>query len=119
MYVFVIEGAEIHKHPIEPEDMLHDLQGFVHGYIEVVHPVNLREPYLMVVNECGLIDAMPINYMPINYIASLLYGSRQHAQIICGPAVICKEVWTEDGPDLGPLEESDLVSVLQQIYDVL
>lgn len=114
MYVFVIEGSEIYKYPIEPEDMLHDLQGYVHGHIEVVHPVNLREPYLMVVNDCGLIDGMPSNYL-----ASLLYGSRQHAQIICGPAVICKEVWTEDGPDLGPLEESDLVSVLQQIYDVL
>ena len=114
MYVFTVEGMQIHKQPIKPEDMLHDLQGYVHGHIEVVYPVNLRYPYLMVVNDSGLIDGMPSNY-----IASLLYGSRQHAQIICGPAVICKEVWTEDGPDLGPLDESDFLSVLEQIYDVL
>lgn len=114
MYGLVVDGAAIHKRPLDSKRMLRDLQSYVNGCIEVVHPVGLRYPFLMVVNDCGRLESMPTNF-----IASLLYGVQYHGETICGPAVICKEVITEDGPDLAPLEDSDFCNVLHQIRAAL
>lgn len=114
MYGILVDGAAIHKRPIDSTRMLRDLQSYVKGHIEVVRPAGLRYPFLMVVNDCGRLESMPSNF-----IASLLYGVQHHEETICGPAVICKEVMTEDGPDLAPLEDSDFCNVLQQISAVL
>lgn len=114
MYGLLIEGAAIHIRPIDSNRLLRDLQSYVKGCIEVVRPVGLRYPFLMVVNDCGRLEAMPENM-----IASLLFDTHYPGETICGPAVICKEVITEDGPELAPLEDNDFGNVMQQIYDVL
>lgn len=56
----------------------------------------------MLVNDEGLLRGMTMNPT-----ASALYG-----ELIVGPAVIMKEVMTEDGPDVGGLDLSDIYDLL-------
>ena len=86
----------------DAENMLHDLQDAVDGFIEIVRPFGYNSGHLvMVVNDEGLIRGMAGN--PIG---SLLYGDT-----IAGPIVIMKEGIRDDEPDLIGLtkEEADFV----------
>lgn len=71
----------------------------VGGYIEIVRPKHLPRPYVMIVNEEGLLLRLPWNMA-----GSLLYGEG-----IAGNIVIMREGFTEDGePDILGLEEDDI-----------
>lgn len=60
---------------------LEELHKAVGGYIEVVR---IGTPYtLMIVNEEGLIHELPLNPL-----ASSLYGAERHGQVIVGPAIL-------------------------------
>ena len=61
---------------------LEELQGYVGGYIEIVQLHKENTGNIMVVNEEG-----KINNLPINHIASVLYGLRD---TIVGDVVVCK-----------------------------
>lgn len=104
------DGVQI-LHDVDDEDLLRVLQQTVDGFIEIVYPQGLSKPYLMVVNEEGLLRGMDLN--PI---ASALYGIWDHGFPIVGPAVICKQILTADGPDIGPLEEADIPRVMDIIW---
>ena len=86
---------------------LHDLQNAVNGYIEIVYAVGLPRGYVMVVNEEGLLrDLEP------NLLASLLYGVKEHGQIIVGNALILRDIVTQEGDrDLGGLSEDDIRNI--------
>ena len=75
----------------------------VGGGIEHVRPRLLPEPYCMVVNDEGLLIGLPQN--PIG---SALYGTASHGVPIVGNVVILKDGFTEDGPDIIGLDETDL-----------
>lgn len=66
--------------------------------VEIVRPVGLPSPFLMVVDEEGLLmrDPKP------NFMASVLYG-----KMIVGSAVILKEVFTSEGADLAFLDKQE------------
>ena len=70
----------------------------VEGFFEIVRLHHLMPDRVMVVNDCGA-----INDMPLNSIASVIAG-----QWIYGPAVILREGMTEDGPDLMSLTDDDI-----------
>ena len=111
--ILLYEGRDGHQvqHVGEDRDLLRYLQQSVHGHIEVVYPDYLHKPYLMVVNEEGLL----LN-MDINPAACWLYGSQDHAQPIVGPAVICKQVWDDDGPDIGLLSKEDVAEAMKDVW---
>lgn len=67
----------------------------VNGYIEVVHPRGLENPFCFICNEEGLLLDLPLNA-----IGSLWYGTLQHGQPIAGNIVVMKEGITEEGPDI-------------------
>ncbi len=75
----------------------------VGGYIEIVHPIGLAEPLVMIVNEEGLILELPMNT-----IGSLLYGTHIHGAPIVGNLVIMKTGWTDDGPDIVGLDDQEV-----------
>lgn len=76
----------------------------VGGYFEVVHPVRLKRPYCMVVNEEGMILGLPINSF-----GSFLYGADYHGNVILGDIVLLKEGINSDGePDILGLNEQDI-----------
>lgn len=90
----------------------------VGGYIETVHPCMLTSPYLMIVNEEGLLKDLPLNES-----GSTLYGTGIHGQPIVGNIVIMKEGPNEDGEwDIIGLDDYEVETIratMQQIVDKL
>ena len=80
------------------------------GYIETVRPVGLAEPYIMIVNEEGLIHKLPENPL-----GCLLYGTHIHGQPIVGDIVIMKIGWKHESRDIVGLD----VLEAQQLYKTL
>lgn len=80
----------------------------VGGYIEVVHPLGLSSPFLMIVNEEG-----QLKDLPLNIVASYLYG-----QSIVGSAIIMKEGIVHGEPDVVGLSNAN-VSYMQRILRLL
>lgn len=74
------------------------------GWIEVVHPKGLPDPFCMVVNEEGLLQNLPWNLF-----GSFLYGTIYHGNPIVGDIVLLKEGYTDAGErDLIGLDEEDI-----------
>ena len=72
--------------------------------IDIVNPYALKdyEPLkdlCLVVDDEGLLKEEP----KVNPIASLLYGVDKHGQGIFGDALVCKNIYTEDGIETGSL----------------
>lgn len=56
------------------------------GLIEVVHPARLKPPFVMLVNETGIMQDLDLNT-----VGSWLYGTDQHGAPIVGNILIMKE----------------------------
>lgn len=56
------------------------------GLVEVVHPIRLKRPYDMLVNESGLLQDLDLNT-----VGSFLYGTDTHDAPIGGNVLIMKE----------------------------
>lgn len=67
----------------------------VDGWIEVVHPMGLEDPFCFICNEEGL-----LRDLPLNAIGSFWYGTLQHGCPIVGNIVVMKEGFAEEGPDI-------------------
>lgn len=86
----------------------------VGGWIEIVHPVRLKRPYCMVVNEEGVL----LN-LPMNVIGSFLYGSYNHGNPILGDIVLLKDGISDDGyRDLSGLTEQDIKYLCDMVSTV-
>lgn len=81
------------------EPLYQSLNAAVGGCFEHVHPAGLKPPYLMVVNESGVLDGLPKNE-----IGCYLYQTRIHGYPIAGDIVIMQEGIVEGG-------EHDLISL--------
>lgn len=85
----------------------------VDGWIEIVRPGGLKSPYVMVVNEEGLIKDLPINIA-----GSILYGTPAHGSPIVGNIVIMKEGWTDEGKDLLGLSDEEVVTLTNELVSL-
>ena len=90
------DGADqIKTIQIDPEEkMLHFLRKNIGcDIVEVVRARMLKKPYIMIVDEEGLMKLDT----KVNALASVLYGALEHGNPIVGNAVILREEVTEDG----------------------
>lgn len=85
----------------------------VGGYIEVVHPRRLNDPYCMVVNEEGLLIGLPLNAY-----GSYLYCSEQHGSPIVGNVVILKEGFVEGERDFVGLTDAEIQAIADNIIKI-
>lgn len=93
---------------------LHESVGaVVSGWIELVNPRGLCQPYCMIVNEEGLIAQLDFNT-----VGSFLYQTYIHGSPILGNIVIMKHGFTEDGPDIVGLDDEDLSYLTQYIRKI-
>ncbi len=74
----------------------------VGGFIEIVNPIGLKQPFVMIVNEDGLRLELELNA-----VGSVLYGTLAHGHPIVGDIVIMKRGYTEEGPDIVGLEDQE------------
>jgi len=74
------------------------------GYMEIVHPRGLKAPFIMIVDEEGLLKELPIN--PVG---CALYETHKHGQPIVGKIVIAKiEELPDEDLDIAGLTDDDL-----------
>ena len=113
MYVISVKAIDEMSVVEIGDDSLHKLQKMVGGFIEIVRPRYLREPYVMIVNEEGLLQGLPVNNT-----GSLLYGAianypeKPHKVPIVGDIVIMKEGFDDEGePDILGMEEWEAKSL--------
>lgn len=78
----------------------------VGGYIEIVRPRGLERPMVMIVNEEG-----KLNDLPINILGSSLYGTAQHGEPIVGDIVIMQEGFVNG--------EWDVIGFPDEVIEVL
>lgn len=86
----------------------------VGGCIEIVHPMGLADPLVMVVNEEGLIQELPMNML-----GSLLYGTHMHGSPIAGNIVVMKTGWTCEGPDIVSLSDQECSQLMESFAGFL
>lgn len=78
----------------------------VDGWIEVVHPRGLEDPFCFICNEEGLLKGLPLN--PIGCV---WYRTFEHGHPIVGNIVVMKEGITEEGPDIVGLMPDEIVQI--------
>lgn len=71
--------------------------------IQIVHPMGLESPRVVICDEEGLLKERPM----INFLASWLYETQTHGQPIVGDVLIMEEYDTADGGDLGGMSRED------------
>lgn len=96
------------------EPLYRSLGEVVGGHIEIVHPAGLPDPFVMVVNEEGLLHGLQINA-----IGCILYGTLEHGQPIVGNIVIMKEGFVDGEPYIVGLNDNDLVAVGMTLSDAV
>ena len=83
----------------------------VGGYIQIVVPRGLPDPFVMIVNEEGR-----LKNLPYNAVASGWYGTESHGQPIVGTVVVMKQVLNaEEEPDLAGLTEREIADVKERV----
>jgi len=85
--LFKPDGSQCEVEPKNGTDFkLEELQEFVGGYIEIVHPQDRRRQRgrILVVNEEGKLLGLPVNAR-----ASEIYSAP--FDVIMGPALLCKD----------------------------
>ena len=108
MIAIYIKATDEISYAIIGEDTLHGMQQLVGGHIEIVRPINLPRPYVMIVNEEGLLRDLPINNT-----GALLYQG-----VIVGNVLILKEGLNEDGePDLRSLDDGEAHELLDELVE--
>jgi len=93
--------------------MYKSLQTVVGGYVEVVRPRGLPQPYCVIVDEEGLLKKKPINQ-----VGSYLYETHIHGQSIVGDIVIVKEEDTHEGRDTVGLSDSEIDEVMSLVVAI-
>ena len=92
-----------------------DIENNLGGYIELVRPCGLSPKYFMLVNEEGLIKELPINVL-----ASYLYGTFSHGAPIVGNVIIFAANNTlTDFTGINISDAKHLEYELEQVYKLL
>lgn len=94
-------------------DTVSSIDEAVGGWFEIVHPMLLMPPYIMLVNEEGL-----LHNLPLNVCGSVLYGAHKHGQRIVGNIVILKEGFVDGEPDAVGLNDDELHKIGNEIINL-
>lgn len=83
--------------------------------IELVYPEILPEPYVMVVDECGLMREAPV----VNLIASYLNGAHKFNYPVVGNVLIMKTVTTDEGDDIAWLDYDEAFKLMNALDAII
>ena len=113
--IVITTDNEISIQDLEVKDgsLLESLQQIVGGYIETVRPMRLGGGLLMIVNEEGLLQNLPVNA-----VGSFLYGADCHGNPIVGTIAIVDRGYRHGEPDLvglSPLLAQELLNLFLKV----
>lgn len=90
--------------------MLQGLWDAVGGFIEIVRPVGLEYPLVLLCDEEGLLKGKEINI-----VGSVLYGMHEHGNPIVGDIVVLQEGFRDGEPDIIGIPED----ACRDVYNAL
>ena len=94
-------------------DQIHDELGG--AFYEIVHPRSLSHKFLMLCD-----DERVLKDLPVNHVASELYGTRIHGCPICGDVLIMREYIDEEGErDICGLNDRDVGELLRILHGLI
>lgn len=107
--VVITADNQVSPQDIEVVDgfMLQGLQEAVGGFFEIVHPMYLENPYVIVCDDEGI-----LKHKPLNPIASLWYGSG-----MVGDVVIMKEGFRDGEPDILGLDDDEVQFIMDKAME--
>ena len=88
------------------------VRAVVGGFMENVRPRRLRKGLIMIVNEEGLLLGLPVNPM-----ASWLYGADKHGQPIVGNVIILEEGLYKGEPDIVGISDEKAADVAAELIE--
>jgi hypothetical protein len=88
----------------------HSCESTLGGWIETVRPRGLDRPYMMLVNEEGL-----LHDLPFNVVGSFLYQTHIHGQPIAGNIILMKDGYRDGERDIVGLEEDEAEKLLGMV----
>lgn len=80
------------------------------GWIEVVYPRGLEQPFVMLVNEEGL-----PRWLPANLVGSYFYQTHIHGQPIAGNIILMKLGYRNGERDIVGLEEDEAEKLMDMV----
>lgn len=83
--------------------------------IQTVYARGLKEPYFFLCDEEGLLKEKPT----INFLGSWLYETQDHGEPIVGDIMIVKEEMSDEGPDIGGMNETEAEVVAEWLTEHL
>lgn len=92
-------------------DVIHEA---LHSYYEIVRCRSLSHKYLMLVDDCGV-----LKNLPVNDVASELYGIRIHGCPICGNVLIMCEDMVDGEPDIVGMTEEDTAELVRKLRGLI
>ena len=100
---------------VDVEQPLYEgLRSIIDGYLECVNPRGLPRPYVMIVDEEGLLKEKAMNL-----VGSVLYETFKHGSPIVGDIVIMREEHNYDGTDFAGLTAEDTEELTQLAREIL
>lgn len=97
---------------------LDDINDVIHealqSYYEIVRCRSLSHKYLMLVDDCGV-----LKNLPVNDVASELYGIRIHGCPICGNVLIMREDIVDGEPDIVGMTEEDTAELVRKLRGLI
>ena len=86
--IYKTDGMVIATEPANGNDFqLSELRSVVGGYIEVV---TLRDGLMMVVNEEGKLQNLPVNYNATTVLQNMAVNEGDKNDYVCGDALVCE-----------------------------
>lgn len=79
--------------------------------VDIIEGANLPEPYVLICDDEALLKEKPI----LNPVASLLYGTREHGQPLCGNVLIGKDTMTDEGIETNGYDMEEAMGILDII----
>ncbi len=79
--------------------------------VEIVHPMGLESPRVLICDEEGLLKERPV----INFLGSWLYETQRHGNPIVGDVLIMEEYDTAEGGELDGMEKIDAVKLVEEL----
>ncbi|MBR5845473.1 MAG: hypothetical protein IKY65_04360 [Rikenellaceae bacterium] len=114
-YMQISTDGTIEIKEFNPLDDINDvIHAALDSYYEIVRCRSLPHKYLMLVDDCGLLKSLPVN--PV---ASELYGIRIHGCPICGPALIMREDLVDGEPDIVGMTEEDTAELVRKLRGLI
>ena len=114
-YMQISTDGTIEIKEFNPLDDINDvIHAALDSYYEIVRCRSLPFKYLMLVDDCGLLKSLPVN--PV---ASELYGIQIHGCPICGPALIMREDFVDGEPDIVGMTEEDTAELVRKLRGLI